>query len=427
MATSLFQQPAFLDKANIYEVNIRQYTTEGTFNAFARHLPRLKDMGVQILWMMPIHPIGIVKRKGNLGSYYSIQNHTDVNPEFGTKDDLLSLIIAVHAMGMKIIFDWVANHTSWDNIWTLTNPEFFVHDEQGNFKPPYDWEDVLQIDHTNKNEQAAMINAMKYWVTDFDIDGFRADLAHLTPLQFWKDARTVLSACKKDLIWLAETEEIHYHEAFDISFTWNWMHRSEEYCKDKISFDEMKQSLIDYKKDLPENALKLFFTANHDENTWNGTEYDKYGNLAKAFTVLDHTVNGIPLIYSGQEIPNKKRLEFFEKDSLQWTEKPELHTFYKTLVSLRHHSGAISATGKNEFAFFHEGNQKNLLSYSITKDESTVLVFLNLGKYFSAQDYDCESFSGNYKNIFTGEILNIQDKYYSEMDSGGYTVLEKIK
>ena len=228
MTNKSFKRADWLATTNIYEVNTRQYTSEGTFIAFSKELPRLKDMGVEALWFMPIHPIGKINRKGKLGSYYSIMDFKAVNSEFGTADDFKDLIKKAHGLGMKVIMDWVANHAAWGNVWTIDHPEYFERDDNGNFKPPYDWTDVIQIDHSNETEQDAMIDAMKFWVTDFDIDGFRADLAHLTPLEFWKKARTAIEPLKPGLFWLAETEEINYHEVFDASFTWEWMHSTEE-------------------------------------------------------------------------------------------------------------------------------------------------------------------------------------------------------
>ena len=177
-----FKRADWLATTNIYEVNIRQYSDEGTFNAFAKELPRLKDMGVEVLWFMPIHPIGIISRKGKFGSYYSIRDFKTTNPEFGTPDEFKNLIAHAHQLGMRVIMDWVANHASWDNVWTVDHPEYFERDSTGNFKPPYDWTDVIQIDHSSIAEQDSMIDAMKFWVTNFNIDGFRDDLAHLTPL-----------------------------------------------------------------------------------------------------------------------------------------------------------------------------------------------------------------------------------------------------
>jgi alpha-amylase len=220
MNNTFYKRADWIATTNIYEVNIRQYSAEGSFNAFSKSLPRLKDMGVEVLWFMPIHPIGKINRKGTLGSYYSIADFKAVNPEFGTADDFKNLVKLAQDMGMKVIMDWVANHAAWDNVWTKDHPEYFVQDEAGNFKPPYDWTDVIQIDHHNIAEQDAMIDAMQYWVTEFDIDGFRADLAHLTPLAFWHKARTAIEPLKANLLWLAESEEVNYHEVFDATFTW---------------------------------------------------------------------------------------------------------------------------------------------------------------------------------------------------------------
>ncbi|RYG29406.1 MAG: alpha-amylase, partial [Chitinophagaceae bacterium] len=175
-----FNAPNYLNNSNIYEVNIRQFTPEGTFEAFANHLPRLKEMGVDILWLMPIHPIGIPHRKGSLGSYYSISNHQAINPEFGTMADFDNLVSKIHELDMKVILDWVANHAAWDHVWTIQHPQYFVRDEFG-FKSPFDWTDVIQLDHRNEEQQEAMINAMRFWVEERNVDGFRADLAHLTP------------------------------------------------------------------------------------------------------------------------------------------------------------------------------------------------------------------------------------------------------
>jgi alpha-amylase len=417
--------PIFLKSSNMYEVNIRQYTPEGTFNAFAAHLPRLKDMGVEILWLMPIHPIGIVNRKGTLGSYYSIQNFETVNPEFGTVKDFKSLIEKVHALNMKIIIDWVANHAAWDNVWTKTNPEFFMHDEQGNFKNAFDWDDVIQINHTNVEQQKAMIAAMKYWVTNFNIDGFRADMAHLIPLQFWINARMQISPFKKDLIWLAETEEIDYHQAFDVSYTWKWMHITEQFVKKEKSLWDCLALLQEYKRDFPANALRLFFTSNHDENSWNGTEYDKYGILAKAFAVFACTYMGVPLLYSGQELPNTKRLQFFDKDEIAWQPNVELHDFYKTLLPLRKRKNNLYSAVDTSIYFFEELLSKNILAYQLKNEEEEVMVFLNMNTVGILEYLNLPNITGMYKDIFTGMDVEMPHKYLLELEEGGYCVFEK--
>ncbi len=427
MATSLFTQPAFLKNSNIYEVNVRQYTPEGTFKAFAEHLPRLKEMGIEILWMMPIHPIGIEKRKGTLGSYYSIQNHRGINSEFGTEDDFSDLVLKVHSLGMKIIIDWVANHTSWDNVWTKTNPEFFVKDAEGNFKIACDWDDTLQIDHSCKAEQVAMIDAMKYWITAFNIDGFRADLAHLTPLQFWKKARLQLSSLKKDLVWLAETEDINYHEAFDISYTWRWMHITEQFVNGQNTLSDCIKVLSDYKKDFDEKDLRLFFTSNHDENSWNGSEYDKYGVFAKAFAVFTMLYASVPLIYSGQELPNYKKLQFFEKDEIGWTEDLQLQSFYRCLLLLRKRNPAFANLKAANIYIDELLIEKNIFSMLIKSEEDVVLCTINFNKVSTLEYIIFDATPGYYREIFSGNEVILNKSFAFEKEAGGFCILEKFK
>jgi alpha-amylase len=425
MAQSFFTPAAFLKSSNLYEVNIRQYTPEGTFNAFATHLPRLQDMGVQILWLMPIHPIGLLNRKGTLGSYYSVQNFEAVNPEYGTLEDFKNLVQQVHALGMKIIIDWVANHAAWDNVWTARNPEFFIQDEQGNFKNAFDWDDVIQINHASEGEQKAMTDAMKYWVTNFDIDGFRADLAHLTPLPFWKNARLQLAPFKKDLIWLAETEEVDYHQAFDMSYTWLWMHAVELFVKKEKLLSECVAILKEHKNIFPTNALRLFFTTNHDENSWNGTEYEKYGIFAKALAVFTFTYTGVPLIYSGQELPNTKRLQFFDRDTIEWNSNISLHNFYKTLLALRKRKVNLFSDSDTQITFFEELIPKNILGYQLKNENEEILVLLNMNSEAVLEYFYLPTVNGTYKNIFTEIDVEIPGKYLLEVEGGGFCVLEK--
>ncbi len=197
----LFKTVDWANDSNIYEVNTRQYTIEGTFDAFAQHLPRLKDMGVDILWFMPITPISLEKRQGTLGSYYAVDDYTAVNREFGTMDDFKALVAKAHALGMKVIIDWVANHTGWGSAWSKQYPQWFKKDAAGNFTEAHGWIDVIDLDYTNTDMRKAMIASMQHWVASCDIDGFRCDMAHLVPLDFWKEAREQCDALKP-LYWL---------------------------------------------------------------------------------------------------------------------------------------------------------------------------------------------------------------------------------
>ncbi len=422
-----FKRADWLATTNIYEVNIRQYSDEGTFNAFAKELPRLKDMGVEVLWFMPIHPIGIISRKGKFGSYYSIRDFKTTNPEFGTPDEFKNLIAHAHQLGMRVIMDWVANHASWDNVWTVDHPEYFERDSTGNFKPPYDWTDVIQIDHSSIAEQDSMIDAMKFWVTNFNIDGFRADLAHLTPLEFWKKARTAIEPLKPGLFWLAETEEAGYHEVFDASFTWEWMHKTEDYYKQKADLNSLYNVLYKYENDFPASAYRMYFTSNHDENSWNGTEYEKYGDMAKTLAVFGLTWNGIPMIYSGQEMPNLKRLAFFEKDPIDWDGGYVLHDFYKTLLKLRKRNPALrSADPEVITQTIATSDDKRIMAYLRRNKNDEVFVLLNLGGEKAGFSIKDQFLKGKFVNVFTGAENYLFADTFIEMQPWDFLVYEKI-
>src|SRR5688500_3612468 len=225
-----FKPVPWSHNTNIYEVNVRQYTQEGTFRAFEKELPRLKDMGVEILWFMPITPISKEKRLSVLGSYYACSDYTAINPEFGDLADFKALVQAAHSLHMKVIIDWVANHTGWDHIWTKQHPEYYRRDMHGNFFDPHGWADVIDLNYDHPVLHKAMISAMEFWVRECNIDGFRCDMAMLVPLNFWRSARTHLDSIKK-LFWLAECEEINYHEVFDATYAWKLLHKMEAYWR----------------------------------------------------------------------------------------------------------------------------------------------------------------------------------------------------
>ena len=308
---------------NIYEVNIRQYTKEGSFKAFGKALPRLKDMGVKTLWFMPITPIAQKNKKGVLGSYYAASDYTSINPEFGTLDDFRILVRRAHEIGFKVIIDWVANHTGWDHKWTKEHPDYYEKDDTtGDFKIASGMDDIIELNFHNPALVRAMIDAMKFWIAECDIDGFRCDLAFWVELEFWKEARKELDAIKP-LFWLGELDPIEHPEymgTFDAAYTWTWMHKTEDFYKQNLSLDVLNSVLKEYDA-VGDASMRAWFTSNHDENSWNGSEYEKYGDMAKLLAVFSCTWNGIPLIYSGQELPNLKRLKFFEKDAIDWTEE----------------------------------------------------------------------------------------------------------
>jgi glycosidase len=406
----------------IYEVNVRQFTNEGTFSAFSKHLPRLKEMGITILWFMPITPISKKERQGTLGSYYACSSYTAINPEFGTHADFENLIEEAHALGFKVIIDWVANHTGCDHSWTTEHPDWYMKDEAGNFTEKNGWKDVIDLNFDNIDMRNAMIGAMQYWVREFDIDGFRCDMAHLVTLGFWKDARAQCEKIKP-LFWLAECEVVNYHDVFDVTYAWWWMHVTEEYSKRNDSLNTIRDVLHAYSQ-YPQGAQKLFFTANHDENSWNGTEYEKYRSAAKAWAVFSCTWNGVPLIYSGQESPNKKRLAFFEKDTIEWNDPLQLEGFYTGLLSLRKRNNAIT---EGEIFILPSKNDNQLMAYLRRKNENTVLVVLNVSAQDRLQvDVEHEWLKGNFRNIFSGLEFVFDGKGSFELQAGEYIVYERV-
>lgn len=422
-----YLHPSWSYDTNIYEVNVRQYTSEGTFIAFQKHLPRLKEMGVEILWFMPITPISIKDRKGTLGSYYAVQDYTAINPEFGSLQDFIELVKYAHHLGFKIIVDWVANHTGNDNVWIQQHPDFFCYDVSGQIIHPHGWEDVSELNYGNDEMQWAMVNAMKFWINTCDIDGFRCDMAHLVPLEFWRKARTELQGTKPGLFWLAECEEANYHEVFDATYTWKWMHITEEFCKKKIDLKSLFSVLQEYDHSFSKEAFRVYFTSNHDENSWNGTEYEKYGGAAKALAIFSCTWNGIPMIYSGQELPNNKRLCFFDKDRIEWNEC-QLHDFYKTLLHLRKTNSALRAADSNVVTYRMETNNDDRIFAFVRKNgDDEVLVLLNL----SAEKIELKIFGnilkGKFIEIFDEKEVELSDKQDFELEPWGYQVYEKVK
>ncbi len=327
--------------ATIYEVNIRQYTPEGTINAFAEHLPQLDSLGVDILWLMPIFPIGEENRKGGMGSAYSVKDYQAVNPDFGTLEDLQNLVSKAHKLGMHVILDWVANHTAWDNPLANEHPDWFKKDSLGNFTPPVpDWADVIHLDYDNKDMRAYMINSLKYWVTEADIDGFRCDVAMMVPTDFWEEARVELDSIKP-MFMLAEADQPdHLVKAFDMNYGWELHHIMNEIAKGEMGTQELDTYFHKNDSLYQPDDIKMNFTSNHDENSWNGTVKERMGDAAEMMAVFSYMAPGMPLIYSGQEAGLDKRLAFFEKDSIEWIDS-NYRNLYTQLNQLKKSNKAL--------------------------------------------------------------------------------------
>ena len=372
------QQP--LENSVVYEMNVRQYTPEGTFAAAQQELPRLAEMGVDIVWLMPIYPIGVEGRKGTLGSYYAVRNYCDINPEFGTLEDFDSFVDEAHRLGMRVIIDWVANHTSPDAVWVTGKPaEWYERDAEGNTTFTADWSDTANLNYENPEVWKGMQAALRFWM-ERGIDGFRCDMACEVPLEFWQETIAGLRADFPHMYWLAEGEEpkLHSLSDFNASYSWELHHMMNSIARGEQGIEDLLSYIEKDAQRHPEDASRLMFTSNHDENSWAGTEFERMGDAAKVMAVLTFTLpNGQPLIYTGQEMGWNKRFEFFEKDHIPAWEKNEYFDFYKELIDIRHANPALAAGGKGG-KFEVVSAEDGVLVFTRTLPENKVTVKVEL-------------------------------------------------
>ncbi|MDP4208392.1 MAG: alpha-amylase family glycosyl hydrolase [Bacteroidota bacterium] len=390
--------------AVIYEVNIRQYSKQGTFKAFEKDLPRLKNLGVDILWIMPVNPIGVQGRKGPLGSYYAVKDYKAVNPEFGTIDDFTHLVKSIHNQGMKVILDWVPNHTSLDNALVKTHPEYFLKDSTGKFVSPFDWTDVIRLDYKNAATRKYMIETLQWWLKQTDLDGFRFDVAHMIPTDFWDELRPELEKVKP-VFMLAEADIPAQHlKGVDMSYDWKFHHIMNEIAKGKKSANAIARHFNWVDSIYPGNSYLMEFTSNHDENSWNGTEYERMGQGAQTFAVLAATIRGMMLIYNGQEAGFNRRLKFFEKDSIAWGTY-KLTSFYKTLTTLKKQNKALwNGDEGAPFQRVSSNRDSSVFSFIRHKDNDKVLVICNLSpKKIDKITLKSVQLSGDYREVFSNQ------------------------
>ena len=418
---SQLKTPDWVKNATIYEVNVRQFSPQGTFAEVEKQLPRLEKMGIDIIWLMPIHPIGQLNRKGSLGSYYAVQDYRDINPEFGSHEDLMNLVQTAHKLQMKVIIDWVANHTSPDNIWVQEGKlDWYTLDSLGKIQPTIgtDWWDVADLNYDNQELRKEMISCMEYWVREFDIDGFRCDVAGWVPMDFWNDARAALNQIKP-IFMLAEAEGKEFHSAFEMTYGWEFHHIMNEVAQGKKNAAD----ILDYfeRVKLPTGTFSMHFTSNHDENSWNGTEMERMGEARLAMAVLASTIQGMPLVYNGQETSLDRRLKFFDNDSINW-EKMDLVDFYSKLLHLHQtHPALIAGLGQQEPIFLTTKEQKDILVYSRQSGDDRVLVMLNLSNKAKKITINAKML-GAYYNLFTQSKEILEDKQVITLDPWGYRV-----
>ncbi len=419
--------PEWSKNAVLYEVNVRQYTDSGTFRAFEKHLPRLKALGIDVLWFMPTYPIGVVNRKGELGSYYSVKDYLGVNPEFGTVEDLKRIIDKAHELGMHVILDWVPNHTSWDNPLTTQHPEWYVKDSKGKFTPPIgtDWTDVIQLDWSQKGLQDYMIDAFKYWI-NIGADGFRVDHPHNTPKEFWERARTELEKIKPVLM-LAEYEgEIGFLEkGFDMDYAWAMHHLMNSIAQGKEGANALMKYFSKEWETYPNNAYRLTFLTNHDENSWAGTIDSLMGDSQRMFGTLIFTAQGVPLIYSGQENCLDKKLKFFVRDTIEWN-ACDLTGFYTSLIKLKKENPALwNGDFGGRMVRIKTNRDNRVLAFHREKDQNSVVVFLNLTKKPVSLKPDVNGIEGDYTEYFTNQKTGLNKNVKLTLDPWGYKVFVK--
>ena len=415
--------PEWSKDAVMYEVNIRQYTPEGTFKAFETHLPRLKEMGVDILWLMPIYPISEKNRKGSLGSYYSIRDYKATNPEFGSMDDFKALVNQAHQMGFKVMLDWVGNHTGWDNQWITDHKDWYTQDSLGNVIPPNpDWHDVADLNYDNHAMRRAMLDAMKFWVKEFNIDGYRCDYAGGVPTDFWETARLALDSIKPVFMLDENQDQMDLlYKAFNMNYGWSFHHLMNEVAQGKKTALSMDSLLTVLVSTYPKNTYSLQFTSNHDENSHNGTEYERLGEAVKTMAVLTFTIPGMPLIYTGQEAGLHKRLLFFDKDQVDWSNL-EMQQFYKKLIQLKKAQLALwNGEAGGLLTIVPTTMPKKVLAFTREKDKNQILAIFNL----TTQPVDAIiqlPQSGSYHEYFSGEAKTLKKGTTLHLDKWGYKV-----
>ncbi len=425
------KHPEWCYNKTIYEVNVRQYTISGTFKEFESQLPRLKEMGVDILWFMPINPIGVKNRKGTLGSYYSVKDYLGVNPEFGTIDDFKSLVNEIHKMGMHVIIDWVANHTAWDNNLAIEHPDWYTKDSLGNFVPPVpDWHDVIDLNYANNELRHYMINALKFWVKECDIDGYRCDVASMVPTDFWIEARKELDKIKP-VFMLAESDDPALHQAFDMTYDWRVYSTLNDIASGKKNLDSLKIIFKNDQNNFPKDAIRMQFTTNHDENSWHGTAIKRLGAAFKSFTAFTFVIPGMPLIYSGQEAGINKSLDFFEKDTINWSNF-KYEKFYHKLIDLKKNNKALQCEARGggmEVLKYNTEDEtstkKVVFPFIREKDGDEVFAVFNFSDKEQKVIIQSSKINGEYKNLFSGSISSFNSFADFVLKPWGYEIYVK--
>lgn len=424
----LLEHPEWSKNATIYQINTRQFTPEGTFRAAEQHLLRLKALGVDILWLMPIHEIGQKHRKGSLGSPYSVKDYYSVNHEFGSLDDLKHFVDAAHEHGMYVILDWVANHTAWDSNVVSEHPEWYARDWKGDFRPTpwWDWPDIIDLDYQHEALRRYMTDAMKYWVADVGIDGYRCDVAGFVPTEFWNNLRKELDAIKP-VFMLAEWETRDLHtEAFDMTYAWSWYDAVHLITQGKADVASLFVYYSWNEKAYPADIMRMLFVSNHDKNSWDGTEFEQFGAGLEAAIVLSVVSEGMPLIYNGQEAGNPRRLEFFEKDPLEWREHA-LGDLYKQLFALKKANTALwNAHWGARMIHVPNTASTRVFSFVRQNERDKVFAVLNFSDHQQTVLFEESLHHGTYTDYFSQESVELRDSTQLTLQPWAYRVFVQV-
>lgn len=419
------RHPEWAKDAVIYQINTRQFTREGTFRAAQAQLPRLKRMGVDILWLMPIHPIGVKNRKGSLGSPYSVRDYYGVNPEFGTMVDFKAFVRAAHAQGMRVILDWVANHSAWDHALVAQHPEYYDRDWKGEFRPTpwWDWSDIIDFDFRQAGIRRYMADAMLFWVREADIDGYRADVAAYVPVDFWEKLREDLDRVKPVfMLGEAQMRDLHYR-AFDASYGWGWYEAMANIAKGKADVGALFGYYSENESAWPAGAMRMVYAENHDQNAWHGTQFETFGPALDNTLVLSFVGEGIPLIYNGQEAGNPKRLEFFEKDPIAWREH-RLNGLFTRLIALKSRNKALwnAPWGARMIGVVNSAPSK-VFSFVRHKDGHRLFAIFNMSGEPQRVTFKDRLHHGRYRDFATGRAMTFDARSEERLAPWSYRVL----
>jgi alpha-amylase len=418
--------PDWIMQGNIYEVNTRQYTPEGTFKAFEKHLDRLKEMGVQTLWFMPINPISLKDRKRDstqLGSYYAVANYKAINPEYGDMQDWKALVKHAHELGLKVIIDWVPTHSGADHYWLTTNPDFYIKDSTGKPISQYDWTDTRKLNYKNPQMVDSMIACMKYWINESDIDGFRCDVAGEVPDAFWSKAITDLKKMK-NIFMLAEGDKPSLHKAgFDATYTWEDFAAMVKIAKGERTATTLDSIISKHDTAFQKNSIRMYFTSNHDENSWNKADFGTMpGDIHAPFAVLTQTLKRtVPLIYGGQEEPFLDSLKFFVKDTIIFG-KYQRAGFYAKLLALRKANPALAPNAS--YTKLVSNNDAAVFAFVRQKDAHKVLVVVNLSNKAQTATINSPLINGEPTNVFSNKTEKITANQPINLKSWGYEVYD---